>query len=433
MLKKIIQHSILKNTLYTLSGKVAAMLLYMAFDIACARILAPEEYAEWVFFYAVLTMMFYTGWCGINSSTKVFVSKEPVRELLTKTIQASFLLRLIVSIVIGVILILIAFPLAKCLGYPNRYPSLYQLCLLAGLLVFLNSFTEFFKELFMGLSDFKKLCGITILEFAGYFLWSLLFLIMFKRVEAIAFGYVCGGTIVFVFGTACLRHISEAGILPRKADGHRSVMGKIFKYAIPIAISSIGGMVLVEMDTLMLGVLSSKVQVATYGIAKNLCSKATHVNYALTVGCMTSFSVLTMENIIEKRSKLLKMSGINVLISLVVTGAFLFFGSFMIILMYGREYRDAGRILKYLTPYYFMYSISTFFATFLDFQGKARIKSLCYCTVIGLNLFLNWLLIPRFGAVGAAIATSLSLVPYTILVVIITAEVIKSYSKYNPI
>lgn len=431
MFKAILQNSIFKGTSYTLAGKMAAMLLYMAFDISCARILTPGEYAEWVFFYAILTMMFYIGWCGINTSAKVFVSKESIDEDVARTIRASFLLRLIVSIVISAILISISSPLAAWLGFPDKYPNLYCLCIFAGLLVFLNSFSEFFKELFMGMGDFKRLCGITILEFAGYFLWSLIFLHMFRRVEAAALGYACSGICIFFFGTACLRHISTVGLFPRKADENRSIMRKVLKYAVPIAISSIGGMILVEMDTFMLGVLATKAQVANYGIAKNLCSKATHVNYALTVGCMTSFSVLTVENIKEKRIKLLKTSNLNVLISLVVAGVFLLLGTLIITLMYGGEYQDAGKILKYLTPYYFMYSISTFFATFLDFQGKAKIRSICYCTVVGLNIFLNLLFIPRFGAVGAAIATSLSLVPYTVLVVALTGRVIKSYSKLN--
>ena len=431
MFKGIFQNSIFKSASYTLCGKITAMLLYMAFDIACARILAPEEYAEWVFFYAVLTMMFYIGWCGINTSAKVFVSKESNREGTARIIRVSFLLRLIVSTVISVIFVSISAPFADFLGFPDKYPNLYRLCILAGLLIFFNSFSEFFKELFMGLGDFKKLCGITILEFAGYFLWSLMFLLIFRRVEAAALGYVCSGVVVFAFGIVCLRHISTAGIQPRKEDEYCLTVKKILEYAIPIVISSIGGMILVEMDTFMLGVLSTKAQVANYGIAKNLCSKATHVNYALTVGCMTSFSILTVENIKEKRSKLLKTSNCNLLISLSVVGTFLVLGTFMITLMYGGEYQEAGRILKYLTPYYFMYSVSTFFATFLDFQGKAKARSICYCTVVVLNLCLNLLFIPRFGAVGAAVATSLSLVPYTVLVVIITGRVINSYNKCN--
>lgn len=429
MLKGLFHDNIFIGTLYTLGGKAAAMLLYMAFDIACARLLVPEEYAEWVFFYAILTMMFFVGWFGINTSAKVFVSKEGNGEEAARIIRASFLLRLIISIVISMILISVAFPLANWLGYPDKYPSLYRLCVLAGVLVFLNSFSEFFKELFMGLGNFKKLCGTTILEFAGYFLWSLLFLIGLRRIEAAAFGYACSGMIVFLFGTVSLHHISVEGLFPKKKDDYPSVMKKIFKYAIPIAISSIGGMILVEMDTFMLGMLSTKVQVANYGIAKNLCSKAAHVNYALTVGCMTSFSVLTVENIKEKRFKLMKTSNLNMLISALISSVFLLLGTIVISLLYGDEYQEAGRILKYLVPYYLMYSIATFFGTFLDFQGEAKIRSICYCTVVGLNLFLNLLLIPRLGAVGAAVATSLSLVPYTFLVIIATVKVFRRYER----
>ncbi|MDE7131853.1 MAG: oligosaccharide flippase family protein [Lachnospiraceae bacterium] len=427
--RKLFQSDILKGTLYTLSGKIVAMLLYMALDIACARILSPDDYAEWVFFYAVLTMMFYIGWCGINTSAKVFVSKESTREGVSRTIQASFMLRLIASILVSVILLSIAFPLAKWLGYPDKYPSLYRLCIFAGLLVFLNSYTEFFKGLFMGLGDFKKLCGITILEFSGYFWCSLAFLIPLKRVEAITLGYACSGIIVFLSGSACLKRIIGASLLPQKTDKHLAIMKTIFKYAVPIAISSIGGMILVEMDTFMLGILSTKTQVANYGIAKNLCAKATHVNVALTVGSMTSFSVLTVENIKEKCSKLMKTSCLNILISAVVAGAFILLGTFMITVLYGVKYSEAGTILKYLVPYYVMYAISTFFATFLDFQGKAKVKSICYCTVVILNLILNLMLIPKLGATGAAIATSLSLVPYTILVLFITVSVIRRYAR----
>lgn len=429
MIRRLFQNKIFDNTLYTLGGKMVAMLLYMAFDIACARLLTPEKYAEWVFFFAILTMMFYIGWCGINTSAKVFVSKESSQEEKAKIIRASFLLRLIVSILISVILFLAAYPLANCLGYPDKYPSLYQLCIFAGLLVFLNSFSEFFKALFMGLDDFKKLCGTTILEFAGYLLWSLLFLFLFRQVEAVAFGYVCSGIGVFLFGLVSLRQISTTGIFPLKSDNHRFIMRKIFKYALPIAISSIGGMILVEMDTFMLGMLSSKAQVANYGIAKNLCSKATHVNNALIVGSMTSFSVLTAENIKKKRAQLKKINNLNILIAAFVAGAFLLLGNTVITLLYGAEYREAGGILIYLLPYYIMYSIASFFGAFLDFQGEAKTRSICYSTLVVLNLLLNFLFIPQFGGIGAAAATSLSIVPYTILTIIVTGRIMRRYER----
>lgn len=431
MIKKLLQSSILTNTLYTLGGKFAAMLLYMALDIACARILSLDDYAEWVFFYVIFTMMCYVGWCGINTSAKVFVSKESDGAGVTKTIQASFLLRLIVSTAISIIIISVAYPLAKWMGYPSKYPNLFCLCFFAGVMVFLNSYSEFFKEMFMGLGDFKRVCFFTTLEFLGYFVFSVLFLIFMKNVKAMALGYVCSGIVILVIGVISLKHITGARILPGKMDGYQAIMWKILKYAIPIAVSSVGGMILVEMDTFMLGILSTKSQIANYGIAKNLCTKAVHVNYALTVGSMTSFSVLTVENIRAKYSSFKRVGNLNILISAVIAAAFLLLGNTMIMILYGAEYCEAGKILNYLVPYYIMYAISSFYATFLDFQGKAKTRSVCYCSVVMLNLILNSLLIPKFGAVGASVATSISLVPYTVLVMIITRRVIGSYSKGN--
>lgn len=429
MLKKIFQSNILNNTLFTLGGKIAAMLLYMVLDIACARILSPDDYAEWVFFFTILTMMFYVGWCGINTSAKVFISKESTKEKISQKVKASFLLRLIASTFILCIILVISFPFAKCLGYPEKYPDLYILCMLSGLLVFFNSFSEFFKEVFMGLGEFKKLCAITILEYSGYLLYSLVFLIPIRKVWSVAIGYICSGVIVFLFGMTCLKKFSDSGMFPEKKDIYQPDIKAIFKYAVPIAISSIGGMILVEMDTFMLGILSTKSQVANYGIAKNLCGKAGHINYALIVGGMTSFSVLTMENIKEKRSKLLRICNINILISGIVAGAFLLMGNFFIVTLYGETYGDAAKILGYLVPYYIMNSISVFFGTFLDFQGKANIRSICHCSVMLLNLILNITFIPKLGASGAALATSLSILPYTVLVTIVTIAILKQYNN----
>lgn len=101
----------------------------------------------------------------------------------------------------------------------------------------------------------------------------------------------------------------------------------------------------------------------------------------------------------------------------------------MITLLYGVEYQAAGRILIYLLPYYIMYSIASFFGAFLDFQNEAKTRSICYSTIVVINLFLNFLFIPRFGGIGAAVATSLSIVPYTILTVIVTVRIMRRYER----
>lgn len=55
---------------------------------------------------------------------------------------------------------------------------------------------------------------------------------------------------------------------------------------------------------------------------------------------------------------------------------------------------------------------------------------MCYLVTLFLNLVLNYFLIPPMGANGAAIATAVSLVPYTILVMIQTNVIFREYTSF---
>ena len=150
------------------------------------------------------------------------------------------------------------------------------------------------------------------------------------------------------------------------------------KYALPIALISLGGLVLVEMDTFMLGILSTKEQVSIYSIAKQLCSKATHINYAIVVGTMTSFSVIKRENVQEKKKKFYKISKINFAITLLIAILFWAFTKPIIGLLYGNQYLGAGNVIKMLLPYYILYGVSNYYASFLDFQQKLSLEVCLY-------------------------------------------------------
>ena len=419
-----------QNTIWSFASKFVAMIFYMLLDVLLARILGVEDYAEWVFFYSVLTMLFYFGWMGINSSVKVFVSKEENSLNKRYCITASVQLRLLYSIIAALIIFFVAPRLSEILGYPDKYKHLQYLMLSSSILVFLNSFSEFFKELSMGLEKFKMLFCITFLEYGGYFLFVLLFLYISRSIYGIVWGYVCSGICVVAFGV----YILKKYILIKKEDFILSLKRyalPIVKYAVPIAIISFGGLILIEMDTFMLGILSKKEDVAVYGIAKNLCSKATHINYALTVGTMTTFSVFNRKDYADKIKKFMKVSNLNLAVTLVISIVFLVIGPFAINIIYGKQYMEAGRVLRALTPYYALYGISNFYSVFLDFQGKAKFRSFCYISIIILNFSLNYILIQIIGATVEAIATSISLIPYTILVVWGTIKSIKRIEAIN--
>ncbi len=77
-----------------------------------------------------------------------------------------------------------------------------------------------------------------------------------------------------------------------------------------------------------------------------------------------------------------------------------------------------------------MYGISSLYANFLDFMGHARIRAMWFISVIVINFSLNYLLIPLYEATGAAVATTASIIPYTIYCIYDVWKIFKNKAIY---
>lgn len=418
---KNIVKKFLHNTTLSFMGKAVGMLSLVLLDIVIARRLSVDGYAEWVYFFSVLTMLFFVGWLGINASAKVAVS-----HCMTKTdkeccLTGAMILRICGSGIISMILTALLLALSGRLGYPDKYPNLKALILYAGFLIFFNSFTEFYKEILMGLERFGMLFFITVLEYVGYLVFACLLLFKNTSVICVARAYCFSGLTVFAAGFIFLRR--EYSLFRQslfQTERIPAFIREVAAYAVPLLLVGMGLVILIEIDTFMLGVLSSKDEVAMYNIGKSLNSKAAHINYSIAVGAMTPFAIIDRASHGEKRKQFNKISAVNGFATILIALALFFLAPVMIRLLYGEEYTTAGSVTRMLVPYYLLYSLSTFYSTFLDFRGMAKARSLSYIGIIALDIVLNYVLIPQWGADGAALATSISLLPYTVTVIILS-------------
>lgn len=412
---------IFRNTSYSLLGKLAGVFFLVLLDAVIARTLEIEAYAEWVYFFSILSMLFYVGWLGLNMSTKVKVSQSEETEEKEQFLFSGFLLRLVGSLGVSILLVCLMVQICTLLGYPDKYPHLRTLFIWSGFLIFFNSSTEYYKEVLMGLSRFQHLFFITVLEYGGYFLFVATVLFFFPTTYGVAIGYVCTGLAVFIAGLLLLSSKDRSPRL-RIVSGVRywPTFVELIKSAVPFFWVGIGVVVLIEIDIFMIGMLSTKEEVAIYNIAKSFNAKAAHVNYSIAVGAMTAFAYIVPSAAAEAKRTFDKVSRINLLVTALISICMLFLAPFFIEIMYGSAYLGAQSTVRVLVPYYILYSLSTFYSTFLDFRGKAGIRSWGYVSIIILDIVFNYWLIPEYGAKGAALATSVSLVPYTVLVMVVT-------------
>ena len=424
LIKKVTSGTI-SNVLWSMISKGIAMVFFLLTDIFTARILSVNGYGEWSYFYSIMSMIYWIAWFGVNTSTRVYVAKEENDINIQNTvIKSAIVLRLIVSLISFVLILAFSKTITNIFGDVDKYPHLFNMLFLGALLVFFNSFSEFFKELFVGIIEFKNIFFISILEYGGYFLFGVGLLALgtyekvfpFDTVFLLEIGYILAVFCVTIYGFAVL--IRKRTDIFKKAKVAKAYILCILKYAFPILVTSFWAMILMEIDTIMIGNYYTGSEVAIYSVAKKLCTKAAHINLALCTGTMPIFAVLTKENIKSKEQMFRKILFINMILSFAVVLIFWVLGPTLIGLLYGQEYEKSQMVLKILMGYYVLSGFSNIYGALLDYQEKAKTRSLCYIIMIIVNITLNYLWIPQFGANGAAAATSISVIPYLVLLII---------------
>lgn len=421
---------IVKDSFLSIISKGYAMVLFLLTDIVLARLLGIDEYAEWNFFYSLADMIFPIVWFGINVASRVYVARCNNEKEMRIGVQGTTILRIGVSAILALIYAGISIKLPYYIGYPNKYDHLKLMIQLNIIYIFINSIAEFYKDLNIALRNFKNILAISILEFTGYLCFSVLFLLnVEKSAVNVEIAYMCATVAIVVLEIAQFRRLYSVEEFRENRIEILNVVKLVFKDAFPFLLISCGTLILVEMDSFMIGLMKDSEEIATYSIAKKFCSKATHINIAICASTMPIFAKLSYINVDEMKQKFKKIMSVNLGFTTMVGLVFWLIVPPLIPLFYGKEYSNAGIVLIALIPYYVFNGVSKFLASFLDYQRLTKRRGLFYLSAVVLNLVFNLLLIPRQGAFGAALASSLSMIPYLLYMIIETGSVFKKFGE----
>lgn len=417
------------NIVLAAASKGIAVVAYFGADIVSARILPLQEYASWVFYASIKTMIAYIAYFGLNTSAKVMVARSRSEKEKLECLKAGMKLRTIINCIFAIALTCFSQILANSLDAQGKYLNFTYMFWAMGLLVAFESFFEFFKQLGYGLNNYRLLLLVSGVEFGSNFIFTVFFLLIWKNVFGIIWANVIGGALTVIVCAAVLEknYAFRVQELDIKKETH--IWKRLLKYAFPLMACEIANLVALELDTSMIGLLSSEEQIAFYNIGKKLVSKAGHINLAIAGGVMTSFAIINHQNFEERRRKFKKFFCLNMAAALCVCLVLLFFAFGGVALIYGAEYAGAKDVILLLVPYYIMFAVSSFMALFLDFQSKTTFRSAVSIVSVVLNLVLNLVFIPRYGAMGATATTLTSQTVYFGFVCISGINVWRQYRK----
>lgn len=270
-------------------------------------------------------------------------------------------------------------------------------------------FLYVFRSAFQGFQD-MTMYGMMDILYASvtFFLVFLLVHIFNLGIEGVALAYlICGSMLV----VPCLVILGKKypQVLKQKIRIEKPLIKKMLIFALPLFIATIGGLILGYTDTIMISVLRDTTQVGYYQAAIPLVL----LLFCFPTALGTVFLPITSELWARGEKRLLGQAShflVKFSFMLILPAVFIFvaFPSIVLGLIFPPEYLAAAAALQILSVAMIGSVLFMILYTLAIGIGKPIITAKAVGAMVCINIILNLLLIPRYGIVGAALATLIS-------------------------
>ena len=192
-----------------------------------------------------------------------------------------------------------------------------------------------------------------------------------------------------------------------RSDGKKAYMRKAVIYGYKSYLSNILSFLSYRLDLFLLNILIGPSAVGVYSIAVRLVEQLWMISQAVSIVIFPRLSAMNDDE--ELRAKFTAFMSRIVLWTTLVSAVLLAVLSRpLIALLFGLEFMAAYYALLVLLPGVVLFSCARVLANDLAARGRVGINLALAGLVITVNAIANILLIPFYGIVGAAMATSLS-------------------------
>ena len=405
MLKKYLNEEN-RNIFWSFASKGWAAVAFILVEIIIARGLSVDQYGEWQYFLSTLTIIVTVSYFGVPQSAQTYAARYVGKPELQSVLKSSLVIRVLISLAFTGLIVLIRDPLANLV----KRPHFGELLLYAAPLVFLMGMGEYLKNIYIGLKQTKYHFLMNAVEFGLKFLLVFLLLKLYTGISPVIGAY--SAALFFAVLVGMVVFVRAYKTAPPGEDRTRYFLGSIFGYSLPLSLISLGFVVMTEVNTQMLGLFTTEEQVALFGVGKQIVNKLPQISIALSMGIMPSFAQIELGQLEEMRKKFYGLIRTNFILFAVISVALILLSPIAIPFIYGSAYREAVLPFQILSLRLVISTTIVFLNSFLDYQGKAKRRAFNFIVAIIANVVLNWYMIPRYGALGAAIATTISYIPY---------------------
>jgi O-antigen/teichoic acid export membrane protein len=177
----------------------------------------------------------------------------------------------------------------------------------------------------------------------------------------------------------------------------------------PLLAVSLSGLVLQWTDTLLLGVLADARAVGVYSVAMRIAQLLTFVLASMNTLIAPQFSVLFQAGRLEELGELFRRATVAMLVLTTPPLLVLLLFPRQVLGIFGAEFTAGSGVLVVLALGQFVNAVTGPVGFLLAMTRYERVLATTSAWTAALDIALNLALIPRYGILGAGIATSVSL------------------------
>lgn len=398
IIKKIIQrfgnNKEAKNASWLIGGRIAQMVLSFFVSILTARYLGPSNYG--IISYVNAYVAFFTSLCtlGINSVIiKDFVEKpqeqgEAVGTTLAMRFISSFLSVIMILCIVNVV--------------DHDEPTtivVAALCSISLLFQVLDTFNYWFQSRYE-----SKITSIaTFVAYAATALYRLVLLALHKDVEWFAFAtsvdYIVLG--VFLFYSYRKNNGPKLSVSIEKG---KSLFGRSYHYILSGMMVAIYG----QTDKFMLKQMLDETSVGYYSLASSVNLMWVFVLQAIIDSMYPTIMRLYEKDREQFNRKNRQLYAIVIYVSMAAAICFVLFAPLVIKILYGDAYMPAVGPLRVITWYTIFSYLGVARNAWIVCMNKQKYLKYMYLSAAFINIGLNYIMIPMWGASGAALASLLT-------------------------
>jgi O-antigen/teichoic acid export membrane protein len=402
--------SFLKDLTGVFSSNIFIILAGLLVSVILTRRLGPGNFGIYSAILVIPMLVVSFAQLGIRGSSIYHVGKKEHEQ---KDIVSSVLFILVFTSILGILITALAFFFLQDKSYSNLY------ILLVLLLIPFRLAMAYFGGIFIGNEQISRsnfinwFTEVVHLLMVMIFVWLLDWQIM-GALLAILISHV----VITIWALVML--YTEFRFSLRFQPGIiKSMLSMGMLFAVSFAVIQLN----FRIDILLLRELSTPEEVGYYSLGVSIAEKLWQLPFAIGIVLMSRTANATDQEAINRTTA--RLVRVSFILGLLASLAMIAVSPWVVPVIWGEKFTDSIRVIQYILPGILFISIFRVLSSRLSGIGKPEIAIFVFAPALIINVLLNLLWIPKWGAFGAVQATNVSYTLGTIAYIFVYSKIVK--------